>query len=258
VTALTLAACGWLAAGGLGAAQLRLRGRLVAVARASHELRGPLFAARLGLHALAVGAASARVAAIDLELRRAALALEDLEGAPRGRGAPSRVAIVDVAGLVRDSAAGWRALAGGHGARLAVELPAAPARVHGDRLRLAQACANLVANAAEHGGGLVRVTVAGAGGSVRVEVRDDGSGLPAPVCALTAAARGRRGRRGHGLAIAAAVAEAHGGRLAAAPARAGARVVLELPAAGAAAPVAHAPRRRVRRRRPEAGRSFTA
>jgi signal transduction histidine kinase len=248
VTALTLAAVGWLAAGGLGAAQLRLRSRLVAVARAGHELRGPLFAARVGLHGLAGGVHAARVAAIDLELGRAALALEDLSGAPRGRRAPARVTTVDVAALVRDGAEAWRALARRHGAGLAVELPATPVRVRGDRLRLAQACANLVANAAEHGGGLVRVRVRCAAGAVHVEVGDDGPGLPAPVGALAAAARGRRSRRGHGLAIAAAVAEAHGGRLATAPSRAGARVLLELPAAGIEAPDAGATRRRARRR----------
>src|SRR5206468_10351813 len=38
-----------------------------------------------------------------------------------------------------------------------------PTTVVGDPLRLAQACANLVANAAEHGGGVVRVRVRVAG-----------------------------------------------------------------------------------------------
>ena len=47
---------------------------------------------------------------------------------------------------------------------------------------------------------------------------------------LTATARTRRGPRGHGLAIAAAIAEQHGGRLTAAPVIGGARLVLELPA----------------------------
>ncbi len=104
--------------------------------------------------------------------------------------------------------------------------------VLGDPQRLAQACANLVANAAEHGGGVVRVRIAVVGDRVRFEVADDGPGLPAPVAAL--AGRSRRSRRGHGLAVAAAVAARHGGRLTAAPAGAGARMVLDLPAAAAA------------------------
>jgi signal transduction histidine kinase len=66
---------------------------------------------------------------------------------------------------------------------------------------------------------------------VCVEVRDHGPGLQAPVAELIAAARGRRSPRGHGLAIAAAVAEHHRGRLSSAPAERGAHLVLELPAA---------------------------
>ena len=113
-------------------------------------------------------------------------------------------------------------------------------RLLADPLRIAQACANLVGNAAEHGGGVVRVRVR-ARATVRIEVADDGPGLPVSVAALTAAARARRGRRGHGLAIAAAIAEHHGGRLAAAPSDGGARLMLEMPAARAG--------RRVTRRR---------
>ena len=108
---------------------------------------------------------------------------------------------------------------------------AAATTVFADPLRIAQACANLVGNAAEHGGGVVRVRIRAGGAHVRIEVADDGPGLPMSVTALTASARARRGRRGHGLAIAAAIAEHHGGRLHAAPSDAGARLMLEMPAA---------------------------
>jgi signal transduction histidine kinase len=246
--AVVVGLAGWLLAGVLGGA---LRARACAAARAAHELRGPLCAARLALHGLGAGPHAARVAAADLELRRAALALEELGGR---RPAP-RVGSVDVCGLLRECAPAWRALAARHGARLVVEARGGPVRVVGDRLRLAQACANLVANAAEHGGGSVRVVLRAERGAVQVEVRDDGPGLPAPVAELVARARGRCGRRGHGLAVAAAVAEAHGGRLAAAPARAGARVVLELPAAAGGAPQ---PLRARRRRRTPATASGLA
>jgi signal transduction histidine kinase len=208
---------------------LRLRRAAVLVARAGHEIRGGLCAALLGVERLTGDVAdAATLAAVELELRRAALAVDELAGAggARAGGEP-----VDVGDLLAAAAAGWSALAGAHGARLEVE-PGEGLVVRGDRLRLAQACGNLVANAIEHGGGHVRVRARALGPAVRVEVTDGGPGLPAPVGALVAGARRRRGRRGHGLAVAAQVADRHGGRLAAGPSPAGARVVLELPAAG--------------------------
>jgi signal transduction histidine kinase len=199
----------------------RGRRRVLQTARAQHEVRGPLAVARLALGGLE---RSARVEAIDLELRRAALALDDLAGAPRAR----RHESVDVGRLLADAAPAWGALAAQHGRTLTVE--PASARVAGDALRLAQACANLVANAVEHGGDLVHVRACAGGGHVRVVVTDNGPGLPATVPALVAAARGRRSHRGHGLAIASAIARRHGGRVTSVPSPHGARVILELPA----------------------------
>jgi signal transduction histidine kinase len=223
--------------GVLAAGQLRARRCLALVAQASHELRGPLCAARLGLHGLADGGeGGARLAAIDLELRRAALALDDLAAAPRGRRAREQAGAVDLGQLAGEAEAAWRALAAARGAELRVDPPDGPVVVHADRLRLAQACGNLVANAIEHGGGAVQVrTRADADGRARFEVTDAGPGLPAPVADLVRAARGRRARRGHGLALAAGIAERHGGRLASAPSPRGARLVIEFPALGVTA-----------------------
>jgi signal transduction histidine kinase len=230
-----VAVAGWLVGALFGALHLRARRRFVLVARASHEVRGPLCAARLGLEALA--AEPARVVAIDLELRRAGRALDDLLAAPSGARAPDRPELVDLAALAEAHAPVWGAVAAAHGAGFLLLDCEAAAPIIADPLRVAQACTNLVRNAAEHGGGLVRVRVRAGGESVRFEVADDGGGLPAPVEVLVAGARSRRGRRGHGLVIAAEIAARHGGRLAAAP---GARVVIELPAA---APVSATPRR---------------
>jgi signal transduction histidine kinase len=133
---------------------------------------------------------------------------------------------VDLGELVRSHEPAWADLAGAFGAELSVETTRA--LVSGDPLRLAQVCSNLIANAAEHGEGTVRVSVRERGGRACVEVADDGPGLPASVAVLT---RPRSGRRGHGLAIAGAIAEQHGGRLTAAPSAGGARLVLDLPAA---------------------------
>ncbi len=229
---------GWLAASGAGLAAGAgwhvLAGRMESVARACHELRGPLTAARLGLQlGVSTGELSpARLRAIDLELGRAALALEDLDSARTRRiGASRPPEPVDLEQLVRDSVEAWRAAAAALGVSLCASWSGCPARVWGDRLRLAQATGNLIANAIEHGGGVVSVRGCLAQpGRARIEVVDTGPGLPAPVAELTRRHHRGRGVRGRGLAIAATVAASHGGRLAAAPSRRGARLVLELPA----------------------------
>ena len=228
-----------LLAWALAASALHMRGRrqLVHAARARHEVRGPLCTAVVALDGLE---RSARVEAIGLELRRAALALDDLAGP----GAPRAIEQVDLGRLLIDATPAWQALADAHDVILTVDPSAAPAV--GDPLRLVQACENLVANAIEHGRGRVRVSSSTSPARARIEVRDHGPGLPAPLGTLVAAARGRRARRGHGLAIAAAIAESHGGRLTTLPAHTGAHLVLELPTAGAHRPHPHRPHPRRR------------
>ena len=184
------AGVGWLlAAGALAAAALlqrELARRAEMIARACHEARGPLHAARLGLHLLSLpaGPAGPRVAAIDVELRRAGLALEDLHAARAGSRARDRAEAVDVRALVSTAVTAWRPAAAGAGASLHLDAPAGGALVRGDRLRLAQACGNLLANAIEHGGRRIELRARADASRVRIEVRDDGPGLPAPVADL--------------------------------------------------------------------------
>ena len=233
----TLAAVGgWLAAIAVAAAgRMLLARRMELIARACHELRGPLTAARLAVQLAAHGSPGATprgpLAAIDLELGRAGLALADLAAAQRGARAGDRPETFALAPLLADAVAAWRGAAWTKGVRVRLEPPPADVRLRGDRLRLAQACGNLLANAVEHGGGEVRVRARASAHVVRIEVLDDGPGLPAPVAELVRRPRGGRGTRGRGLAIAADVAARHGGRLAAAPSERGARLVLELPTA---------------------------
>jgi signal transduction histidine kinase len=230
-----LAALGWSAAAAALAKLLTVRAaserRLALVAEAAHELRAPLSAALLGLHGVAADAHGARrMAAIELELRRAGLALADLEAAPHGRRAPELAEPLELLALLAEAVEGWRPLAGALGGELLFD-PAGPRLlVHADRLRLSQAVGNLVLNALEHGDGPVRIRAHATRTHARIEVRDHGPGLPAPVAALAAGDR-HTSRRGHGLAIAARVAGRHGGRLLTAPVSAGACVVLELPRA---------------------------
>ncbi len=90
-------------------------------------------------------------------------------------------------------------------------------QLNGDRLRLEQAVGNLVANAATHGDGAVKVSARQRDGTVELHVEDEGEGLP-PGFAEHAFERFTRadearsgGGAGLGLAIVAAIARAHGG-----------------------------------------------
>ena len=236
-----LAVTGWMAALAAMAAAVLLqrelgrRGELVV--RACHELRGPLAAARLGLELIGRPGAVARerVRTIDGELRRAGLALDDLYAARCGRRLRYRTEPVMVGDLVHATVEAWRPVAESAGGELRFDGDVGDVVVRGDRVRLAQACGNLVANGIEHGGRVVTVRVRTDALRTRIEVSDDGPGLPAPVSELSRAARGGSGHRGRGLAIAAEIAVRHGGRLAGAPAPVGARLALELPLAAGTA-----------------------
>ncbi|MBV9715597.1 MAG: HAMP domain-containing histidine kinase [Solirubrobacterales bacterium] len=235
-----MALAGWLAAVVAALACVivwRARGaRMEAVARACHELRGPLSSARLGLElgARRGGLTPDRFRALDLELARAALALDDLDRSARARLLLGRAERVDVRRLLADCVEASQAPAASRAAAFAPDWSGPDAYVWGDRLRLAQAIGNVIANAVEHGGGTIDVRGLCERGMVRIEVIDGGAGLSAPLAVLIQRPRNGRGRRGRGLAIAASVAERHGGRLTTAPSKRGAHLVLELPAAGPA------------------------
>jgi signal transduction histidine kinase len=224
---------GWMVALGLLAVVVwRERGaRLHAelVARACHELRGPLTAAGLALYAAGRRGElpARRVAAVDLQLRRAELALTDLSLAPQGARAHDHAELVVVADLLAAEAECWREVAWAHGCELVLAEPLPDVRVRADGRRLSQAAGNLIANALEHGAGTVRLGARADGSRVRIEVCDDGPGLAAPIPALSRP----RGGRGRGLAIVAEVARRAGGALYCAPSAGGARLVIELPAA---------------------------
>jgi signal transduction histidine kinase len=148
------------------------------------------------------------------------LALDDLVAAPHGSRAAERPEPVPVAGFLAGLVMHWRPVAAARGRSLELMGQLPGGLVAADRTRLAQAAGNLVANALEHGAGPIRLRA-----TVRLEVLDDGPGLPAPVHELTA--RRPRGEHGHGLAVAAGIADRLGGRVVAAPSG----VALELPLA---------------------------
>jgi signal transduction histidine kinase len=215
-------------------AAFELRRRRELVARACHELRGPLTAVRLSLATMERRreAPPERLATLDHELRRAGLALDDFAAARSGQRILDRAEHVDVGELMEEQFHSWEAVACAFDSVVLLGCVLPGATVVGDRLRLAQAISNLIANALEHGPGRIELTARFVGTEhVRVEVIDEGPGLPRPLAQLTRRARAGRGRRGRGLAIAAHIAERHRGRLVAAPAQRGTRLGLELPLA---------------------------
>ncbi len=239
--ALALALIGWLlaAAGAVVALETRRSRERGAgsIARAVHEIRGPLTVIRLALHPAACGRGlpPERARAIELELERAALALRDLEETGEtGALTDSPLELVDLSGLLGACVENWSGFAAARGATLSFEgSPVVDPRpvILGQRLRLVQAVGNLIANAVEHGGGAVEIRCRWDEQVVRVEVTDTGPGLAAPVSELLSAGSVSCRRRGHGLAVVADVASEHAGRLSAALAQRGARLVLELPRA---------------------------
>jgi signal transduction histidine kinase len=172
-------------AGGLAVVVVRLRLRLELVARAEHELRGPLTAFALALDAARGTPAGRHLGLVlDAELARARAGLADLAAARSGRRAVSVPSPVLVDRLLRSSAAAW-------GAR--VNAGAGRAVVRADPARLASALGNVLSNAAEHGDGEVSVEARQLRDRVRIKVTN-------PV-------------RGRGLGIAADAAASSGGRL---------------------------------------------
>ncbi|MFE7840385.1 sensor histidine kinase [Streptomyces sp. NPDC057474] len=116
-------------------------------------------------------------------------------------------------------------------------------RVLGDEDALRRMVRNLGENAARHARSRVTLTLGSAGGVVRLDVDDDGEGVPEPECKRVferfvrldeARARGGgEGGAGLGLAIVAELVAAHGGtvKVGTAPELGGARFTVTLPSA---------------------------
>lgn len=208
---------GWCLAIALLAHSLSCHGRLrrqaQALGRGCHEVRGPLACLRLALDAGARrgGLAPVDLAALEGEVGRAARALEDLE-AVRRRCAVHARPRVDVREVAREAVTAFRLSAATADARLRLCAPPGELSAPVDPVRLRQALGNLLANAAEHGGGEVELRVGAAEDRVWLQVSDQGPGLPAPPERLTRRRR-HASEHGHGLAVAVEVAAAHGGRL---------------------------------------------
>jgi len=196
--ALLLAAAGCLVTGLV--ATLELRRRLELVARAEHELRGPATGLSLACESLRRDPLGRRHAIVlEAQLDRLRCGLADLEAARRGRRGRTVRAPAELASATEAALRPWRDWLGG----TSFEWHGGPAPALLQRGRLAQALGNLVANAAEHGAGEVRVRGRTTARGVRIEVRNSvAPRLP-----------DSRRDRGRGLAIASRAARDLGGRL---------------------------------------------
>ncbi len=157
---------------------------------------------------------------IESEATRMTTLVEDLLLLARlDAGRPLSLAGTDLSPLVVDAVSDARAAGRDHNWRL--DLPDRPATVRGDAQRLHQVLANLLANARAHTppGTTVTARVTPAGRDVRLQVEDDGPGVPEELrphvferFARGDASRSRAsGSTGLGLAIVHSVVAAHGG-----------------------------------------------
>jgi signal transduction histidine kinase len=224
-------------------------GQRAFVADASHELRTPLTVIRGQLEVLAAQAdpAGAEVRRVErlvqAEIARISRLVDDLLLLAKAEQQQFlRIEPIDTGSYVQELWDGMSLLAARR-----FELGQIPrGTLHADPDRLAQALRNLIGNAIDHTAperGLVRMLVESApGGRIGFVVEDDGPGIPAlqrervfDRFYRTDAARDRAsGGTGLGLAIVRAIAEAHGGRVAAGSSpEGGARIEIELPRFGA-------------------------
>jgi signal transduction histidine kinase len=243
---LVVAALGWGCALALALVVRRLRARLELVARAEHELRGPLTAFGLALHAARGTPAGRRLGALlEAELARARAGLDDLAAARSGSGRPRMAAREPVRAddLLRSSGAAWDTAARARGRRLRVRAGGiGGALVRCDRSRLAQALGNVMSNAVEHGSGDVSVSATRSGSRLRIEVTNPTAAPPPPGSEPPSGPRPpgsappsgsvpppSPAERGRGLRIAADAVAGLGGRLSSTIDGSRARTILDLP-----------------------------
>jgi two-component system OmpR family sensor kinase len=177
---------------------------------------------------------------IEDEAARMGVLVEDLLTLARLDEVPDTPhAELDLAAIVHDAVDDGRAAASDREIHVRVD---GPAMVVGDRDQLRQVLGNLLRNAFVHtpAGTPIEVTLERAGDDVRLEVRDHGPGLPTSDAEAlferfwrSEAGRERgRGGAGLGLAIVAAIVDAHNGDVRAGNAPGGgASFVVTLPAA---------------------------
>ncbi len=195
----------------------------------AHELRGPLAPLRNGLHVLQLAGSDPRTleevrAMLERQVRHLARLVDDLLDASRLTRGKVRLERkpLDLAALVRTTAADRRPSIEQAGLALVVAVPDKPVMVDGDETRLAQVLTNLLDNAVKftEAGGRIEVGLSvEAGRRAVLRVADTGVGIEAgllrtlfePFRQADRSLERTKGGLGLGLALVKGLAELHGG-----------------------------------------------
>ncbi len=198
------------------------------LADVAHELRNPLHLLQGNLQAMlddVYPLNKEEIGRLVDQTRQLARLTDDLHELAQAEAhrLPLHKQTVDVATLVKESAAAFRPLAKSKEVELRVELLGTIPTLHVDAARLRQATDNLLRNALRHtpAGGRILVQVEQQDSAVTMRVEDTGQGIAAEHLAhvfdrfyRTDSARSRdQGGTGLGLAIARAIIEAHDGQI---------------------------------------------
>jgi signal transduction histidine kinase len=193
----------------------------------SHELRTPL-ASVLGFTSILLsrefGAETRRhyLGIVDAQARRLSSLIDDFLDVRRIEQGRFELAyeLLDLGALLHEESELYRGQSGKH--RLELALPADPLPVRGDPDRLRQVIGNLLSNAIKYSpdGGIVELAAERDGDAVRIQVRDEGVGIPVKQQPgiFTKFFRGEMagsgiGGTGLGLAVSRDIVESHGGRI---------------------------------------------
>ncbi|WP_414642089.1 HAMP domain-containing sensor histidine kinase [Actinocrinis sp.] len=232
----------------LGAAD---RQRRELIANVSHELRTPISVLRAVLENVVDGVTEpddAIVKAALAQTERLGRLVEELLDLSRLEAGAVPLDLSDFAVEPFLARAVDEAAAAGRPVRFELGVDPHDLTARADQSRLHQVVANLVDNAAKHSppGGIVRVSAAARpGGGVRIEVADEGPGIPEGERTRVferftrggdGGGQATGGGTGLGLAIARWAIELHGGTIEVAPSTRGALIRVELPADPHSAP----------------------
>jgi signal transduction histidine kinase len=217
----------------------------------SHELRTPLTSIRGSLGLMLAGVAGQlsdkarellQLASANCE-RQIVLVNEllDMERIASGK-VELRQEVIELEAFLRQAVKEHEGYAATFGVRLSLEPLEPHLQVQGDPARLHQVLANLLSNACKFSpkNGLVRLGLLGRQGRARIEVQDEGAGIPSefkarvfqPFTQADSSDARSKGGTGLGLAIARALVERMGGTMGfEAPAEGGTLFWFELPLA---------------------------